>query len=127
MEFVRGTRKYRRNTWGRQMNTAIVGVINRQYFVFESWVAENPDERRNQWILNKHIERLSLNRPDVSLWHYIVTKKKLSKGEAFSILDYDKIVQKCQHCVSQRPQDWSVVSDYDLRLSAKLAKEDLGI
>lgn len=108
------------------MNTAIVGIINRQYFVFESWVAENPDDKRNQWILNKHIERLSSNRPDVSLWHYIVTKDKLTKGDSFGVLHYDKIVEKCQHCVSHSPRDWSTVSQYDLILSAKLAKKDLG-
>lgn len=108
------------------MNTAIVAIISRQYFVFESWITENPDDKRNQWILNKHIERLSLNRPDVSLWHYIVTKNKLNKGDRFSILDYDKKVERCQHCISHRPQDWQQVSQYDLMLSAKLAKKDLG-
>lgn len=109
------------------MNTAIVAVIKRQYFVFESWIVEDPDERRNQWILNKHIERLSSNHPDVGLWHYVVTRNRLNKGDNFSIIDYDRIVQKCQHCINPRQQDWKSVSQYDLLVTAKLAKKDLGI
>lgn len=108
------------------MNTAIVAVIKRQYFVFEAWTVEDPGDKRNQWILNKNIERLSSNRPDVSLWHYIITEDKLNKGDNFSIIDYDKIVKQCQHCISHRSQDWKNVSQYDLMLSAKLAKKDLG-
>lgn len=108
------------------MNTAIVAVIKKRYFVFEVWTAENPDDKRNQWILNKNIERLSSNRPDVSLWHYVVTKNKLNKGDDFSIIDYDRIVQKCQHCINPRQQEWKSVSRYDLLVSARLAKKDLG-
>lgn len=109
------------------MNTAIVGILKGQYFVFESWTVDDPNSNRNQWILNKHIERLSSNHPLISVWYYITSKNQLSKGDNFKILDYDTIVETEQPCLSSISQDWSNVSTYDLIVSAKLARSDLGL
>lgn len=111
------------------MNTAIIGILKGQYFVFENWTADELNSTRNQWILNKHIERLSLNHPSISVWRYVTfnNEYELFKGDSFKLLDYDKIVKSEQPCLSRISQDWSKVSHYDLLVSAKLAKRELGL
>lgn len=73
------------------------------------------------------VKNISLNHPDIPLFHYVVSNKLLLRGDTFSYVEWDDIVILSETHFNRHPQQWENLNYYDTMLAAKKAKQEIGL
>ena len=109
------------------MNTAIIGRFKGCWYVFSEWETMALLNRENQVKVVREVRKVSGDHPDVPIFHYIVAKKKLSRGGTFKYTEWDNIVVSSQVHYNENPQEWDNVNYYDVMQASKQARQELGL